>query len=344
MSVRSLARELGVSATAVSLALQNSPRISPQLRRAVQQLAKRRGHVPNARLAALLSEVRQSATAEYRATLGVISLFPEERPWIERPLYAHLGRVVAGARERAEEHGYKLEELWVKQPGLTPERLGEIIDARGISGLLCLGSLDPDERFPPALQRFAVVTHAASIPDPLHRVLSDFARDGRLVYDELVARGYRQPGLCILGSGDRRTDHLYSATFLSHQERKFAGGRVPVLRAEEWNEAEFAGWFDRHAPDVVVLHQYETYTAAVEAFLARRKWRVPRDVGLALLDKMPSPRFSGIRQDPFRIGAVATEMLLGRLLLRDFGPPAVPKIELVPGEWNEGETLRRRKE
>ena len=121
MSVRSLARELGVSATAVSLALQNSPRISPQLRRVVQQLAKRRGHVPNARLAALLSEVRQSATAEYRATLGVISLFPEERPWIERPLYAHLGRVVAGARERAEEHGYKLEEFWVKQPGLTPD-------------------------------------------------------------------------------------------------------------------------------------------------------------------------------------------------------------------------------
>ncbi len=340
MSVRSLARELGVSATAVSLALKGSPRVSAELRAEVQRRAKATGHVPNARLAELMSEVRQSGAAQYRATLGVISLFPEERPWIERPVYSHLGEVLAGARERAQSHGYKLEEFWVKQPGLTSERLGQIVEARGIRGLLCLGSLDPDERFPEALKRFAVVTHAASIPDPLHRVLSDFARDGRRLFDELLGRGYRQPGLCILGSGDRRTDHLYSATFLSHQERKFAGARVPILRAEAWNEAEFAAWFDRHEPDVIVLHQYESYTLAVEAFLARQKRRVPREVGIALLDKMPAARFSGIRQNPFRVGAVATEMLLGRMLLGDFGAPAQPKIELVQGEWNEGRTLR----
>jgi LacI family transcriptional regulator len=342
MSVRSIARELGVSATAVSLALKGSPRVSAELRDEVQRRARAHGHVPNARLAELMSEVRQSATAAYRATLGVISLFPEEKPWIERPTYGHLARVLAGARARAHEHGYKLEEFWVKRPGLTAERLGQIIDARGIRGLFCLGSLDPEEHFPEELKRFAVVTHAASIPDPLHRVVSDFTRDARRLYDELVARGYQKPGLCILESGDRRTDHLYSATFLSHQERKFAGGAAPILRAENWDERRFAAWFDRHAPDVVVLHQYEAYTAGVEAFLARRRLKVPRDVGLAFLDKLPSERHSGIRQDPFLVGAVGLEMLLGRVLLRDFGPPACPKVELVQGRWNEGKTLRPR--
>jgi DNA-binding LacI/PurR family transcriptional regulator len=325
----------------VSLALQDSPRVSAALREVVRRRARETGHVPNARLNELMREVRQSAAPAYRATLGLVSLFPEERPWIERPLYAHLGLVRQGARERAEAHGYKVEDFWVKRPGLTPDRLRTILEARGIRGLLCLGSLDPEERFPAALKSFAVVTHAASIPDRLHRVVSHFVADARTLFDELLRRGYRRPGLVILVSGDRRTDHLYSATLLSHQERKFSAPPVPVLRAEEWNEAEFAAWFAAHRPDVIVLHQYESYTRAIEHFLARRRIAVPRDVGLALLDKLPDPRrHSGIRQDPVRMGATATEMLLGRILLGDFGLPEFPKVELVQGQWNEGRTLR----
>jgi hypothetical protein len=43
------------------------------------------------------------------------------------------------------------------------------------------------------------------------------------------------------------------------------------------------------------------------------------------------------------MGVVEAEMLLGRIMLRDFGPPLSPKIELVQGRWNEGRTLRRAK-
>jgi LacI family transcriptional regulator len=341
MSVRSLARELGVSATAVSLALKGSPRVSAELRQRVSQLAKKRGHVPNARLEALMGEVRRSAVPSYRGTIGVITLFPEERPWVERPLWTHLGEVVRGAEERAAAHGYTLEHLWAKRPGQTPMRLRTILEARGIRGLLCLGSLDPEERWPAELNAFAVATFAASIPDRLHRVISDFARDGRTLLDQLVARGYRRPGLVILHSGDRRTDHLYSAVFLSHQERKFGGPHVPVLRAETWDEGEFGGWFEAHRPDVLVLHQHADFVAALETWLRRKRLVVPRDVGLALLDKnRDRAKYSGICQNPARMGAVLTEMLLGRMLLGDFGAPAQPKIELVQGEWNEGRTIR----
>jgi DNA-binding LacI/PurR family transcriptional regulator len=344
MSVRSIARDLGVSATAVSLALKNSPRVSAELRAAVQKKAVAAGHVPNARLAELMSEVRQSGGPTYRATMGVISLFPEERPWLENPNYGHLQLVLQGAREAAAAHGYRLEDFWVKRPGLRPARLRAILEARGIRGLLCLGSLDPEERFPAALKKFAVVTHASSIPDPLHRVVSHHAADARTLFDELLRRGYARPGLIILVSGDRRTDHLYTATFLGHQERKFAAPPVPVLRAETWNEDEFATWFSAHLPDAVVLHQYTSYLERMEVYLARRRIQVPRDLGLALLDKNPDlRRYSGICQDPVRMGVVEAEMLLGRIMLRDFGPPLSPKIELVQGRWNEGRTLRRAK-
>lgn len=339
MSLRSIAQELGISATAVSLALRNSPRVSLKLRERIRRLAKARGHVPNARLTELMREVRRCAEPAYRGTIGVISLFPEERPWIERPSYSHLGEFVRGAQQRAAEHGYNFEHFWVKRPGLTATRLRTILEARGIFGLLCLGSLDPEERLPVALRRFAIVTFAASIPDRLHRVVSHFAGDARRVFDELLRRGYRRPGLLIAPSADRRTDHLYTATFLSHQERYFAAPAIPILRGETWDEPSFAAWYARHCPDALVFHHPPDYVATALASLAKQRVSAPRDVGVALLDKITDPKFAGIRQDPGLMGAVAAEMLMGRLLLQDFGPPEFPKVELVLGHWNEGSTL-----
>jgi LacI family transcriptional regulator len=92
---------------------------------------------------------------------------------------------------------------------------------------------------------------------------------------------------------------------------------------------------------VIVLHQSHAFLEAMESYLRRRNLRVPQDVGIALLDKNPDPaRYSGMRQDPERIGAAAIENLIGRVLVRDFEPPRFPRVELVVGEWNEGSTLR----
>jgi DNA-binding LacI/PurR family transcriptional regulator len=116
---------------------------------------------------------------------------------------------------------------------------------------------------------------------------------------------------------------------------------VPVLRAEHWDEAEFAGWLAAHRPDAVVLHQSDTYVAEVERYLARRRVRIPRDLGLALLDKNPNPeRFAGVCQDPRRIGASAAELLLSRIAMGDFAWPTHPITELVLGRWNEARSLR----
>lgn len=343
MSLRTIAAQLGVSVASVSLALHDSPRISAALKARVRAAAQAAGHVPNARLGELMHQVRQSRTPAFRATLGVVSLFPQEAPWQGRGIWDYLEVFLHGARARAEAHGYRLENFWLKAPGLTPERLRAILEARGIKGLLCLGSLDPEERFPTALEKFAVVTQGASIPQAMHRVVSHFAEDARVLLIELHRRGYARPGLVILESGDRRTDHLYSARFLSAQHLLWPRHpAVPLLRAETWDEGAFHAWFTAHRPDVLVLHQHAPYLAALKTHLARRRIRVPRDLGIALLDLNPDPaRYSGIRQDFTVIGATAAEMLIGRLLLRDFGPPRQPKVELVVGTWNEGRTLRR---
>ncbi len=340
MTVRALARQLGLSATAVSLALKDSTRISEPVRRKVQALAAASGYVPNARLTELMREVRGSTAPGYRATLGAFSLYPSEHPWKERN-WGFLEEALIGATERAQTHGYRLDYFWLKQPGFSAARLRTILKARGIEGLFCLGSLDPEEEMPAELGEFAMVTYAASIPTPLHRVASHFARDARTLFEELRRRGYVRPGLALLTQGDRRTDYSYSSTYLGFWERLLEPPVVPILRNDTWDETAFEHWFTTHRPDVIVLHQRPEFLDGVRRCLQRRGLRIPQEIGLALLDLNPDTAYySGIRQTPRLMGATAAELLIGRVLLRDFGRPAHPKVELVLGRWNEAGTLR----
>jgi LacI family transcriptional regulator len=341
VSLRSLARELGVSPTAVSWGLSGRPGVSPPLRARVRELAEKRGYIPNAKVTVLMGEVRRSASV-FRGSLAAFSFYPERLPW-KRPGCAYLEQIYTAAAAAAKTHGYSMDYLWHEEPGMTPRRFARMIETRGIAGLLCLGSADPDRPFPDELGDFAVVTFGASIPTPLHRVASHFAADARLLFAELMARGYRRPGLAITYHGDRRTDFIYSSTFLGVQERTLPGPHVPILRADHWAEDEFARWFRHQRPDVVVLHHPADYVRAAERFLRAEGLRVGIDVGLALLDKNPAPEhFSGMVQNPQQMGRTMTEMLIGRLLLQDFGLPKDPKVELVCGGWNPGATVRAR--
>ena len=51
--------------------------------------------------------------------------------------------------------------------------------------------------------------------------------------------------------------------------------------------------------------------------------------------------FSGLQQNQDLMGAWMVEMLAGRVASRDFGIPAIPRLEMVQGRWVAGRTLRR---
>ncbi len=339
MSLRALARKLGVSSTTVSLALRDSPRVSPELTARIKRLAQAANYVPNARLAELMTEVQRGTSSAFRASLGIFSLYPQKEPWRDHP---HLKVLIEQGTATARQHGYLAEYFWFKQPGLSPERFRAILRARNTCGLFCLGSADPDELYPDQLRDLAVVTFAASIRSRLHRVASHCAADAATLFDQLLARGYRRPGLALLVHGDRRTAYAYSATYLSVVERLLPAARaLPILRADTWDAAAFDHWFTAHRPDVIVLHQDFPYIQGVEHCLRRHRLQVPRDVGLALLDKIPDrTRYSGICQSIPRMATAAVELLISRMRIGDLRTPDYPKIELVIGDWNEGRTLR----
>src|SRR5687768_5341072 len=174
MNVRYIAKLAGISPSAVSLALRDSPRISAKTKALVLKLARETGYAPDAKIVHLMRHLRKPRDVRQQACFGVISFYDTLRPWEKS---RHLSRIYDGMQRRARELGYRLEPLWLRAPGMTYRRFGDILAARGIDGLLCFGSPDFNQDFPAELDAVAVVTVGLSIRTPLHRVTSHFYND-----------------------------------------------------------------------------------------------------------------------------------------------------------------------
>ena len=339
MSIRQIARQLGISPSAVSLALRGSPKISEATRLKAQKLARRHGYRPSAKIAELMAQVRAHREAGAEGCLGLISLFDHPRPW---ELSAHLGGLRAEMTRRAFDLGYRLEPLWLREPGMSSRRCRAILDARGIRGLLCLGSQVLDDHFPEDLDHYAIVTLGLSIATPLHRVTSHFFNDATNVLNRVYALGYRRPGLVIGGYEEVRTAYARGA-YLGWYERLLPREKpIPVLRLDWAEERPLLQWMHRHDPDVVIVVLLTDAIPELSRLLKRHGISVPRHVGVAVITHfLEGTGYSGMQQNQSLMGAWAVELLAARMMNRDFGIPTHPRVEMVEGVWVDGGSLRR---
>jgi LacI family transcriptional regulator len=68
---------------------------------------------------------------------------------------------------------------------------------------------------------------------------------------------------------------------------------------------------------------------------------VPGGFGVAVLTHLlAGTGFSGMQQNQSLIGAWAVELLVSRIMHRDFGIPTTPHIEMVESRWIDGASLR----
>ena len=339
MSLRRIAAALGLSPSAVSLALRNSPKIPSETRQRVVREAERIGYRPNAKLKELMSQLRHSGDRANEACLGVISLYDSQRPW-EQSL--HLTRVFDSMNHRADALGYRLEPLWLKAPGMTISRFRTILETRGIQGLLCFGSPDLQDHFPAELDHFAIVTQGLSIVTPLHRVMSHFYSDLTTALNKTYARGYRRPGLVLGNYEEQRSAHAYTSAYLGWCEHTFGNpSMLPILRANRIEEKPLVQWIHKNKPDVVVFAHLYNVLGELEQVLQRNGIRAPEDIGIVTVSQiLEGTPFSGMQQNQQVMGTWAVELLVSRILNQDFGFPSHPRIEMVESQWIEGRTLR----
>lgn len=339
MSLRRLAASLGLSPSAVSLALRSSPKIPAPTRARVLAAADRAGYRPNAKLHELMSQLRQSGAPHAEGCFGVISFYDSPTPWDRS---RHLRLIYDSMTARAGQLGYRLEPLWLRAPGMTLRRFRGILDARGIQGLLCFGSPELTRTFPAELDHYAVITVGLSIATPLHRVTSHFYSDLARALQKLHDLGYRRPGLVLGKYEDDRSAHAYTSAYYGWCDQAFGAPTVlPVLRIDRLEEAPLLRWQRQHRPDVIVfVHLYDMLDDLRDV-LRRNRVRVPEDLGVVAVSQiLEGTEFSGMQQNQQLMGAWAVESLVSRIHSGDFGIPENPRIEMVESRWVPGRTLR----
>ena len=129
-----------------------------------------------------------------------------------------------GAARRAHELGFQLENFWLKEPGMSPARLTQILKTRGVRGLI-VGPLE-NLRETPELpwSDFALVALGYSLHTPaVSRVSHAHFGAMNRAMEELIARGYRRIGYVT-------TADIYAAAIVAMSAAGFLARRAMAAR------------------------------------------------------------------------------------------------------------------
>lgn len=342
-TLREIADRAGVTRMAVSLALRGKAGVSSATRRKILRLAKQLGYRPDPEVSKLLARIRSRTSIETGACLALLTSGATRGEWKRFPTES---QYVQGASERAVAYGYRLEEFWLSEEGMTPERLASIIWNRGIEGVIVAplqGRLSIAQRrlLDFDFSRFAAVEISETFEEPdLDRAIHDQYTSMQRCLHELRRLRYCRIGFVVEESLDLRVNGKWTAAFLEYRSRHDEHLVAPLI-LPGFKQSSFDRWFERMRPDVVV---------SVDRFglrlLRGRGCRIPRDVGYASLDldgetSEASP-LSGIDQNSKQVGASAVDMIVAAIQRGQRGIPSHPVRMEVEGTWREGGSTVRR--
>lgn len=333
ITLRDIAKKLGVSHVTVSLALRDAPGVSETLRRQIHTVAEEMGYRPNADAAALGR--RRSAGPEPPTATSLA--------WIDcgrEPLQPRRSKELAlywqGARNAAERYGRVLE-VFDGTTNLALEYSNLALKARNVTGILvAFHPLLPKywEKFP--WQDYSVVRLGTPILRPAFpSVASDHFSNCLLAIENIRALGYPRIGFVANRATNKRVMAGYYAAQLGLPEPH----RIPnhLLTSHTNNIIEqqrLDQWVRKHRPDALL-----TDVQILPLMLKSAGYRIPHEIGLASLNILDSPDIAGIDPKPEALGNAAAEMLILQLNARGLNIPESSREMLIVGEWKPGASL-----
>lgn len=333
--MRDIARKVGVSHVTVSLALRDHPRISETTRRQVREVAEEMGYRPDPMLTALARYRQEKSEAPITAAIAWINAWDD--PSNLRG-YRDFDDYWKGAFAAAEKFGYRLEEFRLDAKH-TPQRLHQILTARGIRGML----LPPQRPHPEwgdfPWSEYSVIRFGRSLMHPrTHLVTADHVANTMLAFEEILKRGYSRIGFVTDETDLRYRGHLFESGYLTAQRFVDEDQRLPVFLMNEFPEAQkkkaLAAWLKRHKADAII-----TNLSVVPSMLKSLGIKVPGDIALAGTTVLDSNIDAGIHQHSEEIGRVGFLMLNSLINDGSRGIPPIFRQNLVEGSWVDGSSL-----
>lgn len=308
----------------VSRVLRSHPGVKQETRRRILEVAEELGYKPHPYISSLMAHVRSGRSLKYVSNLAYVVSSRED---FDRS--SGHQRFFHGALARARKLGYQLEMFPFAELGMTPRAFSNMLEARGIRGIL-VGSLpEGSPIYNIEWDRFASATLGYAMEEPqLHSARSDHFAGMQLVLRHLAEAGYARPGLHLLRIVDGWTSHLWTASFVCTLYRKRASF-VPPLLADGLNRREFRAWLARYEPDVVIAKQNEL-----------REWLGRRRIGFVHLNWTPGyGDVTGVDQNSAMIATAAVDLVVEQLSHNEIGIPKTAKAVLVEGNWISGGTI-----
>ena len=334
-SVGDIARAAKVSRTAVAFALQNRPGVSESTRQRILRIAGELGYAPDARVASWMATVRKAKVKDL-LPVAWLNTGPEKDSWQK---YKFHSPALEGARERCRQLGYRLEEIWTQQPGMTMKRLSKILYQRGIEGVIVTY---PARHLRLNWDHLACVAFGGSLLAPRHHcVIPDNYFNLTLTLKMLRRYGYRRIGICLSEQTDRFVHRIFS-TLASHlYAMSLPAERVKPLflaratRTDHDKKAQIAAWLKCNRPEVIIGHDNN-----LVHWVEELGYRVPHDVSivhLAIDDDVLD--WAGIHSKRRAMGMTAAEWLISLMRNHQFGVPETALNIQIRGSWRFGRTL-----
>jgi DNA-binding LacI/PurR family transcriptional regulator len=338
-TLQAVASKAGVSISTASRCLSGAANVAKKTQEKVLAAAEELGYRHNRFISEVMRAARRGLTQQYLGTLAFVTPFDESSDWWGTPT---LYRQWEGARTRAESLGFNVTEFRIIGNGMTGRRVGEILHARGISGIL-LGAFpcEPSEIALP-WDEFATVPIGHLIRSPhLDCVISDHTEAVITAGRELAKRGFRRVGLAIEEYQDHITNGRWTVGFAGMSAAVPELERVPPYLPAQMEPDGFIAWVEKHdIQAVLTLSTFRNKANPMQEWLSERGHAVPHDVSLATLDiTSVHPDWAGIEQHSIEIGRAAVDLLLAKLRAQQRGVPEVPRTMYVHGQWKDGGTV-----
>ena len=357
VTLADIARRAGVHVTTVSLALRNHPSLPITTRERLRALADEMGYTPDPALRALVAYRTRNVIREKHQSLAYVTHWNTRWGWKTAPAHAEFHQ---GVLNKSRQLGYQLDHFWAGEPGMTHQRLSDILYARGITGLIIAShrrEVDVELAFDWPRFTAVKIDYFPHRPN-LHNVTNNQSAIVRMAVRNTLEAGYRRVGLVMHRGWDHSVDQAWTAGFLCEQQRIAPKSRIPMCLFPEPEPATewmcegtpdgpiargmfevpvelFKQWYDQYRPEVIISKATFVRRALQELGL-----QVPGDVALVdLFLENTDGTVAGVRQNHHVVGELAVEILVGQLQQGKRGIPDVPTITYVEGTWFDGASL-----
>ncbi len=308
VTIKDIARELGISPSTVSRALKDHPDISPKTRKAVKELAKKLHYEPNA--------IALSLRSKSSSTIGVI---------IPQIVHFFFSSVISGIEEIAYESDYNVIICQSNEDFEKEKSIIHTLMSKRVDGILASVSKTTTN-----FDHFLELIES-NIPVVFYDRVLNIPHTDRVMVDDFA--GAYKATEHLIKRGCRRIAHLATSQDLFIGKNR-KGGYLQALKdnnIEVNDEIILRCDTDKHAqkciPYLLTLQNRIDGIFAVNdltaitamSIIKRSGYKIPEDIAVAgfsnsVYSSMTDPPLTTVEQQGFEMGRQAAKLLFDRII------------------------------